>query len=54
MAAQKHFNPPDPRIRAVKPKLRTVKQCREDYERAKLLCAANAGEIDKFLKPNFE
>jgi len=54
MAALKHFNPPAPRIRTVKQKPRTVKQCREDYERAKVVCAANAGEIDKFLKPNFE
>lgn len=54
MAAQKHFNPPAPRIRTVKPKPRTLKEWREQYERAKLLCAANAGEIDKFLKPNFE
>lgn len=50
----KPFNPPSPRIRAVKPKPSTKKQCREDYEQAKVVCAANAGEIDKFLKPNFE
>jgi hypothetical protein len=45
---QKQFNPPFPRLRTVKPKPRTLKQCREDYERAKLLCAANAGNGDLF------
>ena len=48
MAALKHFNPPSPRIRAVKPKPSTKKQCREDYERAKLLCAANVGDGEAF------
>ena len=44
----KPFNPPSPRIRAVKPKTRTVKQCREDYEQAKVVCAANAGDGEAF------
>jgi hypothetical protein len=48
MAALKHFNPPAPRLRTVKPKPRTLKEWREDYERAKLLCAANAGDGDAF------
>jgi len=44
----KSYNPTSPRIRAVKPKPRTVKEWREQYERAKLLCAANAGDGDAF------
>jgi len=48
MAALKHFNPPAPRLRTVKPKPRTLKQCREEYERAKLLCAADAGDGEAF------
>jgi len=46
MAALKHFNPPAPRLRTVKPKPRTLKEWREQYERAKLLCADSDTDTD--------